>query len=81
MKTAILLTLVVSSLLLSITSADDTYKNCVSPPYSGACVTILTRYNYNATTNTCKPFKFAACVGNGNNYNTLEECEQTCKQE
>ncbi|KAM9308073.1 kunitz-type serine protease inhibitor A-like [Gastrophryne carolinensis] len=80
MKTAILLSLVVSSLLLSITSADDPEKECVSPPYTGDCEALAIRYNYDAETNTCNEFNYGGCGGNGNNYETLEECERTCKK-
>ncbi|KAM9308074.1 papilin-like [Gastrophryne carolinensis] len=80
MKTAILLSLVVSSLLLSIASAVDPDKECVSPPYRGYCEAYAERYYYDADTNTCKNFIYGGCDGNGNNYKTLEECERACKK-
>ena len=35
-------------------------------------------YFYNSTTGRCEQFIYSGCEGNGNNFQTLEECQQGC---
>ncbi len=43
------------------------------------CQYNLTRYFYDASTSSCKPFLYSGCFGNGNNFETIEECERKCQ--
>lgn len=53
---------------------------CSTPPKGDAftCLSFMkqTRYYYSSGTNTCN--KITTCAGDGNNFETLYECEETC---
>ena len=53
-------------------SVDST---CLLPPDSGPCTDFETLYFFNARLNRCQNFTFGGCVGNGNRFTTLAECE------
>lgn len=44
----------------------------------GVCRAGLPRYYYDNTEKVCKSFAFGGCHGNGNNFETQEECEERC---
>ncbi|XP_017400531.1 tissue factor pathway inhibitor isoform X1 [Cebus imitator] len=44
----------------------------------GICRGYITRYFYNNQTKQCERFKYGGCLGNMNNFETLEECKNTC---
>lgn len=37
------------------------------------------RYYFDTESNQCKKFIYGGCGGNGNNFNSEEECENKCK--
>ena len=39
------------------------------------------RYFYNATSDACELFTYGGCQGNGNNFETVEECNERCPGE
>lgn len=39
---------------------------------------VFNRYGFDSTTGTCIEFVYGGCLGNTNNFQTLEECQQTC---
>uniref|UniRef100_A0A8C3V8Q2 Tissue factor pathway inhibitor n=1 Tax=Catharus ustulatus TaxID=91951 RepID=A0A8C3V8Q2_CATUS len=41
----------------------------------GVCRGYFTRYFYNKETKSCEAFKYGGCLGNQNNFRTLEECQ------
>ncbi|XP_043227121.1 papilin-like [Amphibalanus amphitrite] len=45
---------------------------------SGQCGAELVRYTYLAAADVCTPFLYGGCAGNGNNFDTLEECRERC---
>ena len=45
----------------------------------GGCSTPSTRYYFQPLTGTCQPLKYSGCQGNENNFHSLEECHQFCK--
>ncbi|XP_048201077.1 tissue factor pathway inhibitor [Perognathus longimembris pacificus] len=47
----------------------------------GICRGYITRYFYNNQTKLCERFKYGGCLGNRNNFETLEECKSTCENE
>ncbi|CAF0795267.1 unnamed protein product [Brachionus calyciflorus] len=57
------------------------YKLCVKEPDSGYCKGSFVRYFYNVTSEQCETFSYGGCDGNENNFNTLEDCQKTCKKE
>ncbi|XP_024082550.1 papilin isoform X1 [Cimex lectularius] len=51
---------------------------CVLPQERGRCNEYYHRYSYNHADGTCKPFTYTGCEGNGNNFETEEQCQQSC---
>ncbi|XP_028404654.1 PI-stichotoxin-Hcr2e-like [Dendronephthya gigantea] len=51
---------------------------CSEKPESGICMAYFPRYFYNSTSGECEHFVYGGCQGNENNFQTLNECEQTC---
>ncbi|XP_074071638.1 tissue factor pathway inhibitor isoform X2 [Macrotis lagotis] len=54
---------------------------CLLEQDSGVCRGLLTRYFYNSQSKQCEPFKFGGCLGNANNFESLEECKNICEDE
>lgn len=53
---------------------------CELPSVVGPCRAAMSRYAYNTATGQCETFLYGGCRGNGNNFKTLEECQETCKR-
>ena len=57
---------------------------CLSPTVCllradpGPCSEAVERYYFNTDTSTCEAFMYGGCAGNGNNFETLEECTKEC---
>ncbi|XP_058520690.1 tissue factor pathway inhibitor isoform X2 [Ochotona princeps] len=45
----------------------------------GICRGYITRYFYNNQSKQCERFKYGGCLGNLNNFESLEECKSTCE--
>ncbi|NXQ44252.1 TFPI1 inhibitor, partial [Catharus fuscescens] len=52
---------------------------CYHPQEPGVCRGYFTRYFYNKETKSCEAFKYGGCLGNQNNFRTLEECQTVCR--
>ncbi|XP_032921240.1 tissue factor pathway inhibitor isoform X3 [Catharus ustulatus] len=52
---------------------------CYDPQEPGVCRGYFTRYFYNKETKSCEAFKYGGCLGNQNNFRTLEECQTVCR--
>jgi hypothetical protein len=48
------------------------------PPEGGSCDAYFERYAFDAETGTCRGFVYGGCDGNGNNFETAEECHAAC---
>ena len=57
---------------------------CGLPQNPGNCgfnVSSEVRYFFNATSGQCQQFEYAeGCSGNGNNFETMQECRDTCRE-
>ncbi|XP_046545162.1 carboxypeptidase inhibitor SmCI-like isoform X2 [Haliotis rubra] len=51
---------------------------CNLKPEVGRCRAAIPRFFYDPDTDTCKEFTYGGCGGNGNNFKTKAECEDTC---
>ncbi|KAL1421533.1 hypothetical protein MTO96_023060 [Rhipicephalus appendiculatus] len=51
---------------------------CNETKYPGPCAGYFPRYYYNNVTKTCEKFIYGGCHANGNNFVTLDECQNTC---
>ncbi|KAM6174228.1 tissue factor pathway inhibitor [Erethizon dorsatum] len=45
----------------------------------GICRAYITRYFYNNESRQCEPFTYGGCLGNLNNFESLEACKNTCE--
>ena len=51
---------------------------CSLPPDSGPCDDSIPSYYYDAATGLCEPFSYGGCEGNGNRFETQDECWSAC---
>jgi len=52
---------------------------CSLPMLVGRCKAAFPRWYYNPQSGGCTQFVYGGCGGNGNNFETREECEQQCQ--
>lgn len=45
---------------------------------TGPCKASFVRWHFNAVTNDCEKFLYGGCYGNGNRFETREDCMQRC---
>ena len=63
------------------TSVAETWKEtkrCMIEKDAGPCKQELTRYFFNRETKQCEMFLYGGCLGNKNNFETLEACNNEC---
>lgn len=72
-------------LMLDVSTRTEDNKNstvtkevCVLSSEVGLCKAAFPRFFYNASDQTCSTFIYGGCGGNGNNFETKEECETLC---
>ncbi|CAL1290550.1 unnamed protein product [Larinioides sclopetarius] len=53
---------------------------CYLDPDMGGCSAFNINYYYNRFTGECHEFIFGGCLGNNNNFETLEECQEFCEE-
>eukprot|EP00735_Rhodelphis_limneticus_P008981 TRINITY_DN243_c0_g1::TRINITY_DN243_c0_g1_i1::g.1726::m.1726 TRINITY_DN243_c0_g1::TRINITY_DN243_c0_g1_i1::g.1726 ORF type:complete len:144 (+),score=11.62,sp/P0DN08/VKT53_ANEVI/47.22/2e-16,Kunitz_BPTI/PF00014.18/8.4e-19,Kunitz_BPTI/PF00014.18/3.9e+03,Kelch_3/PF13415.1/8.8e+03,Kelch_3/PF13415.1/2.9 TRINITY_DN243_c0_g1_i1:55-432(+) len=56
-------------------------SRCNEPKQIGTCKAMMRKYRYNPDTAECEIFVYGGCGGNGNNFNTLEDCQKACIDE
>lgn len=52
---------------------------CFLEEDAGICRGYITRYFYSNQSRQCEHFKYGGCLGNLNNFESLEECQNTCE--
>ncbi|MEE6489877.1 hypothetical protein FKM82_015709 [Ascaphus truei] len=52
---------------------------CLQEEDPGICRGYLSRYFYNRMSKKCEKFKYGGCLGNRNNFMTVDECQTTCE--
>ncbi|XP_031341557.1 papilin isoform X1 [Photinus pyralis] len=52
---------------------------CQLPAEIGDCSDYVQRWYYDTTYKQCRLFYYGGCAGNGNNFETEQDCEQRCK--
>ncbi|KAL6733247.1 hypothetical protein Aduo_003910 [Ancylostoma duodenale] len=53
--------------------------DCMLPIKSGRCLAYMPRFGFDASRGKCVQFIYGGCGGNANNFDTMEECESTCR--
>nr|WEQ50372.1 conkunitzin M16 [Conus magus] len=53
-------------------------KVCTLPKKTGPCRGFYPKFYYDTKSKECKGFKYGGCKGNGNNFNTTEDCSNKC---
>ncbi|XP_035675275.1 uncharacterized protein LOC118415011 [Branchiostoma floridae] len=53
-------------------------RRCLDPKKVGPCKALIPRVFFNKETGQCEDFTWGGCQSNGNNFKTMEECENTC---
>ncbi|CAL1298906.1 unnamed protein product [Larinioides sclopetarius] len=76
MKTLGLVLIVV--LAIAALAQSDPDKNCVDDKDTGPCRAYFQNWYYNKETGKCEKFIYGGCNGNGNRYNSEEECKSNC---
>lgn len=56
----------------------DDESRCKLPADPGFCQTFEERFFYDSADHQCKPFSWGGCLGNANNFATLEQCLSSC---
>lgn len=77
----VLLALLASLLLSGAQGASrdlDVHESCGVSKVVGKCRASIPRWWYNVTDGSCQPFVYGGCEGNGNNYQSKEECLDKC---
>ncbi|XP_019901254.1 kunitz-type protease inhibitor 2 isoform X2 [Esox lucius] len=59
-------------------TSDDFAEMCEAGAKTGPCRASHRRFYYDSSTSTCQPFTYGGCSGNKNNYETREQCLNTC---
>lgn len=52
---------------------------CEHPVEKGPCNGNFTRWYFNKSEDTCKPFRYGGCKGTKNNFDTEQTCRYQCK--
>ncbi|KAA3671753.1 uncharacterized protein DEA37_0003862 [Paragonimus westermani] len=74
--TAMVIAALVCTLIVQESSALQ--QRCLLPPESGPCMGYFMRYAYDARSGQCVKFVYGGCQGNGNRFDSKEECEDQC---
>ncbi len=51
---------------------------CMLDVMVGPCEALMLRYYYNTKTGQCENFFYGGCMGDANNFKTLQECMALC---
>ncbi|KYB26494.1 Papilin-like Protein [Tribolium castaneum] len=54
---------------------------CQLPEVKGPCRALFWRWSYDPVTKTCHEFVFGGCKGNGNNFESYNDCMSVCAGE
>uniref|UniRef100_A0A914QUA2 Kunitz/Bovine pancreatic trypsin inhibitor domain protein n=1 Tax=Panagrolaimus davidi TaxID=227884 RepID=A0A914QUA2_9BILA len=61
-----------------ISASGQRTNECVGGADVGPCRSAIPRFFYDESTQSCQPFSYSGCGGNGNNYANQAACERRC---
>lgn len=64
--------------LASASAQENNLEICLLPLERGPCRALFSRFYYNRNQQRCCKFKYGGCLGNANNFDSRDLCEQTC---
>lgn len=64
-----------------LTCPVQTRNPCLHPKESGPCLAAINRFHFDPDSRKCEPFYWGGCNPNSNNFETIEECQNTCEGE
>ncbi|XP_039201630.1 kunitz-type serine protease inhibitor 4-like [Crotalus tigris] len=64
---------------LGKTTERDQKGPCALPMDEGACLQYVVVWYFHPETDSCRPFIYGGCGGNGNRFPSKQECERRCK--
>lgn len=70
--------LLVPFLTVAAIAAKSASDVCTLESDAGPCRAAFTRFYYNTETSQCEQFIYGGCMGNGNNFKSLQECQKIC---
>lgn len=53
---------------------------CQLPVRKGVCRALIPRWSFDPSQGACIEFMYGGCGGNGNNFDSQDECERACKK-
>ncbi|XP_054711732.1 BPTI/Kunitz domain-containing protein-like isoform X2 [Uloborus diversus] len=66
-------------LITSLTGASKKEDICTLDPDEGSCTAYVQMYFFNQYSGQCHEFVYGGCLGNKNQFESREECEEFCK--
>lgn len=69
---------VLNSIFVFSQRLGDEQPDCAAPVAEGNCNDNILLYFYNQDTASCEQFQYTGCGGNGNRFESLEQCERYC---
>uniref|UniRef100_A0A4Q8K3J5 U52-Liphistoxin-Lth1a_1 n=1 Tax=Liphistius thaleban TaxID=1905330 RepID=A0A4Q8K3J5_9ARAC len=57
----------------------SSWDRCALPVLSGFCKAAIKRFHFNPDSLRCESFLYGGCGGNQNNFRSLEDCRNACK--
>jgi len=73
-----LLPFLVALIEISSIEASSSSNRCFLPSDSGNCYASYSAWYYDTNTEDCEKFTYGGCGGNGNNFDSHEECMNAC---
>ncbi|XP_041351580.1 kunitz-type serine protease inhibitor HCRG21-like [Gigantopelta aegis] len=73
-----MLSLVILVMLVAVPTWQQDLEVCSQSRDAGPCKALFRRFYWNAQSGKCEKFIFGGCLGNSNNFKTLEECSKLC---
>ncbi|XP_029923232.1 kunitz-type protease inhibitor 2 isoform X2 [Myripristis murdjan] len=58
---------------------DTDTARCAQPMKVGSCKAAFRKFYYEQESDSCRPFIYGGCEANGNNFDSLEDCEAACR--